>query len=376
MMSDTASLPQIAQTMPTVSAKPRLDWPDCYRGLAIVFIVAGHTGKMLTVAGINLRSFADAIYDLQIVGFAAFFAISGMNSRKYIGGDARAFWGGRVYPLFYLLLLWTLITAAIAAATQGRVIGIVEAAKAVSAALLHPMTHLWFVWSLLAYSLAARLAMNRWPRVSLAVTLLIVVAALCLDFDFYRRHPVPGIGSHIFMVRRALGYMFFFFLGYRYREQLIAIARGPIWSTAIGTGVVASILIWIANRMPSNLIGAPMRLAALFLGLVSTIYLGRVLASLPIVRPVFLWLGRFTLPVYLIHIPVLIIAIHLLAPAGDPFLRQHVPLLVAGLVVLGLVGGLVGAFLIARLRLIWLLRPPLPALRRSSVRPAGQSAPA
>lgn len=342
---------------PTIELSPkRLEWPDTVRGLTIVIIVYYHVALLLSAAGYDVQSPIDVIADLQALGMTMFFAISGMNSRRYLDAPTGTFIRKRIWPMAYLLILWTgidllLLRSQTGIAPPGRFM------MAFGMAVIQPTAYLWYLWSLLVYLLAGRFFVRRFPRLGLALGAVLAFVFLGLSPWHLRRYGFGWLADQ-WAWRSALSYFLFYLLGCLHRDRILALGHFSLVPSLVVFRGGSHLLLWLGQFARTALLAAPMRLAALFMGLVGTIYVGRLLSRLPGLNRALLWLGRLTLPVYLIHMLFVVPCVWGAGELGGRLLGSH-PQMLAGVITLVALVCTLGLTFAARpLHLLWLLRPP------------------
>lgn len=307
--------------MDRTSAPARLAWPDLAKGLCILLVVLHHVTRY---AVDHLPPELDLVGEvwfglttaLKPIRMPLFFLVSGLFAARAIARPwadhrKRLVGGGYLYVV-WLLVYWVVYsyeTTLGANRTQGPADFVGE--------LLWAATSMWFLYALVAYFVVAKLARRLPPLAVLAVATTISVT-------------LSGWGIHEANRFSVLFHLTFFLVGAYYPRLVHATARSG-WSlrTLLAAYVVGSLLLVWADPPRSveilalSLVGVP-------LGVLAAVRLADVRA---VSRPL-TWLGRRTLPVYVLHMAVLAVLVHLPRPAlTDPSTVALVALALSPLVV-------------------------------------------
>lgn len=279
-------------------------WIDVGRAIAIVLVVLFHATQALHATGWDLDGLVRLNSLLATFRMPLFFTISGLLASTAVATlSLRALFWRRIALLVYIYVLWCLIRAAVFAIVPwpfepGRLL-----AADLLTALIQPWSGLWFVYALALYLVIAWAA-RRLPAVvqlagAAAIGAVFAAGVVRIDDDY----TWQSIGT----------YLVFFVLGVLGRDRLLAFAgrlRLPA-AAAIAVVFAASLVALHLSPWPDIT-----RYAFSFLGVAFGIALAVTLARVAPVARFLGYLGRRTLPIYVVHVPVVGVAVWLV-PAGS-----------------------------------------------------------
>lgn len=273
---------------------------DMLRGLAVVLMVFGHClvwgryGEIWTPYGIMSGA-------LTAVRMPILFIISGLLAASLREKNWTVV-GRRIVNLCWVYAIWVSVIVLLGAVLEpddGMSIGIVRLA----AEFVRPQTVMWFIWSLALYSIilyVSRELPGRW----------IVAGAVGVSFAGY------AIALQPFSYENFFRYAGFFFVGALCRDRVIAFVTGSFsWRLA---GILAGLLVLVhlaASPMEAALGWKVLAVPERFVICALILQAACVLPMLSI-SSLLCWLGRKTLPIYVGHLPILLVARTMIPPLG------------------------------------------------------------
>lgn len=347
----------------------RLRWADIAKGASILLVVLHHaiTKQYDALVPLELAPVADTwntlTYALKPVRMPLFFLVSGFFAARAVHRP----WASvtrRISTSAYLYVVWLLLLAAFTTWERELPMNRTQSLEELALDLVFASTGLWFLYALVVYFALTKLTAAVPAGLVLLAATGVAVAGALLPIEEANRVSV-------------LLHLVFFVLGARFPDLVRATAgtsrAGALSLLTLGY-VVATVLLGSLG-----LPGGVEVLALSVLGLPAGVLLAVRASRAARTAAALSWIGRRTLPLYVLHIPVLGVLHHLgLSPAlgPDPLalpLAVLYPLLVTVLVATGAL--LVHAILV-RVGLGALFRlPQVPRLRSSARDGAGVEEP-
>lgn len=262
---------------------------DLLRGGAVVLVVFYHAATISDIPSpVHVLNDAVASYRLP----ALFLASGLLLSRSLAKGPAR-YWSGKFRYLIWPYLVWTVLMLSMLGWSRG----------------LDPVwwiypggSHTWFLFALfLLYVLGSliRYVPPGW-----------LVLGCLLASQLIDRGAFPGAR----LLHDVTWYGTFFFLGAVLIRHIRVLLNAPVWLFAIGASVT---LLWTGLTVSSTPPAIKTVLAAVMtsIGFATIVW---VLSRLPLVGPLALLerAGKRSIVTYLVHLPVLKVAVHLDWPGG------------------------------------------------------------
>jgi len=286
--------------------KKRLDWVDAAKGMSILLVALYHIGLYLEHAAFSAR-FIVAINTLLLpIRMPVFFVASGIFARSAINKE----WGivarDRVAFYFYLFLVWSLIRFAFFGFVTPNTRNFSEGSDLLwlVKSFLIPETGAWFLWALGLFFLVTKALRGVNPR-------YVLVAAATVSMLGY-----SGSLGVAFTHENLFKYFFFFYGACYCREALEQLQKTPVLSTFLG-GCLFALLSVIAYKSQSYWIDGP----ALFISAIASVCAVSTICFLvqeTVVSRSFAYLGSHTLPIYVVHVMVVVSCISIAIAAEWP----------------------------------------------------------
>ncbi|MFY1615843.1 acyltransferase family protein [Micromonospora sp. WMMD736] len=340
----------------------RVRWADAAKGVCIVLVVGWHVvvKDYLRIdwhVGVPVPGLWGTLGEqLLPLRMPLFFTISGLFAANAVQRPWRAVARSRIAGFLYLYALWLLIHTAVLAVTPEFPTDRATSALGLLAQLTVTPSNLWYLYALVLYFVLAK-ATRRLPRL-----LVVVPAAVLSAVAAAGLLATPGNRGGLYQN------LLFFLAGLYLRPH---IQRWAATATrrrlALTGGAYALALAGMAAAGAQRWFGVwpAVSVVAVAFGVTAAAQL----AQWPALGDRLAALGRVTLPIYVIHMPLLALLHHLLAAPVSELDAGAQGLIVLGYPILltALVGGLSlavhRALLAARAR--WLFA--FPGTRREAV---------
>jgi uncharacterized membrane protein YcfT len=277
-------------------ARTRITWVDTAKGIAIILVALAHSVQWTISAGIAPRAWDDINLLLIVFRMPLFFLASGLFAGSVLKRSWRELWRSRLSLLVWAFLLWTLVRFLFFTVVPNP--GGTDETDPIDLLLSPLMPHngLWFLYALTIFFVLAKLADGRvdW-RVQVGVATAIAVA-------WYAIRSTTSEGTGNIAWDGMSRYLMFFLIGLHLRTAILAFVERRGLLSGIGFGLlflVAAAGILVA-RGPFPLLTVGLVLVsvlAVLAGLVLARFLSGVRAADWIT-----YIGRNTLPVYVVHV--------------------------------------------------------------------------
>ena len=273
----------------------RLGWADIAKGASIILVVLHHatTKQYDLLVPTHLTSIADCwtalTHGLKPVRMPLFFLVSGFFAATAIHRP----WpmvARRIATSAYLYVLWLLLVALWTTWERDLPMNRVQDLRELGGDLVFASTGLWFLYALVVYFLLTK-ATAAWPAaLALSAATAVAVVAAFLPIEETNRISV-------------LLHLVFFVLGARLPHVVRAVASisRPGALTGLALGFVGATFLVTALGLPSVV----EMLVLSLLGLPAGVLLSVRAARADRTASALTWVGRRTLPVYVLHIPLL-----------------------------------------------------------------------
>ncbi len=287
-----------------VETNGRIIGLDMLRGLAVMLMVFGHCVSWGDYGAV-FAPYQSLGWALTGVRMPVLVLVSGTLAHGLLRADAaklraRLAHFGWTYAVWMPVVLLFTMTCLTPAAMHAPVrIG----ADTVIAEFVRPMTVMWFVWVLAIYT-TLLFATRRLPRAGVAAAAMLVsVIGYAIDLSIF---------SHANLLR----YAALFFVGALYRAEVMRLVTARFsWAVmaALVAGLIPLHMVGQAVRAAEGwqVLGMPERFVLCAIALHGVQLLYRLPVAAPIAR-----LGQRTLPVFVAHLPILLLARMVLPDLG------------------------------------------------------------
>lgn len=310
--------------VPTAREADRIVWPDAAKAVCIVLVVLFHTttkhyeGLRWGVPEEVQFAWSVLTDGLRPVRMPLFFLISGWFAARAVHRPLREVVARRVVLNYWVYVVWLLITTAVFALMPSFPVYRADDLPGLLLALVLGWTSLWYLYALPVYFLLVRAMVPLPLPVAFGVALAAAVAA---DLP-----AVPGRGD----TDGLLANLVFFLLGALTPQVVTAlVARSGLLPLAGAAAVYAVALALAVGSATDRAVGVSTVLGLLGAG-VGVLGFVQLSAWLPGLARTLARLGRRTLPVYVLHMPLLAV-LDTLVDRLDVRTTTPGPLLVAAL---------------------------------------------
>jgi hypothetical protein len=305
---------------------------DVVRALSVIAICLFHSagfGSLLTQP-VDVALFWQAIAQTMTgARLPVIFALSGylISARVSRGwrGDAGRRSATRVLMFLYIYTLWLALAGLLGMLVGGHRPGwTILSTSHFAQLLVEPVSYLWFIWALAAWSfLAPTLAWLDQRVVAVALVCLSVWAAnqdsIYPSIAYYGLFHMLGVWAHPILTRHP----------FRVGPSATAVAL-----------VVLVVLQQVFLRLSPSLWSGGLRVVRDIVGICCVIGIARLVCRLPWVPAGLAWVGRRTLSIFVLHYLLLALILRVPAVVGalNGALTPIAPLVLTAAVVLASIG--------------------------------------
>jgi uncharacterized membrane protein YcfT len=272
---------------------PRVGWPDVAKGICILLVVLWHvvTKVVVGIPGAGAVTDAWVLLNAQLLPLRIplFFLVSGMFAARAVRAADGGSWRRRAGRLALLYIVWVLIQTVVLSFTPE-----FDTARATSgwellAQLTISPTNLWYLLALAVYLVVGRL--TRGLPTAAVLSVAFVIAALA------GAGLIPDLGNLWQLVQN----LFFFLVGLRLRGAVERLAdrSGVGVALALAAGYAGALAV--VSALGIRLVPGTwplLCLVAVVFGVSLSVLLDRHAEA--VARPL-RWMGRRTLPIYVLH---------------------------------------------------------------------------
>lgn len=282
---------------PELVHRGRSAWADVAKAVAIVLVVLHHTvGKHLGFVTPTPYLGIEAVWveltnALEPVRMPLFFIVSGLFAGHALARPWRDVVRTRVVNVYYLYALWLVIHMAVFLVLDELPMNRTRDWTELATNLLVASTGLWYLYALVVYFIAARLLARVDARIVVGLAAVLALVT-------------PSLGIEATNRASLLQHFFFFVFAARYPAVLHGMSRLQPRSVLLVAGAGAAVL-----TVPA-LLGLGTGPSRFMISLFAVPLAVRGCAALAQWRPAARlgsFLGRRTLPIYVLHVPVLAI---------------------------------------------------------------------
>lgn len=320
-----------------MSSKPRVTWIDTVKGIAIILVVLYHAVDLSAPkswSGDQLDKLTSALMSVRM---PLFFAMSGYFFLRRIDRPWRWQFRNRTGPFLWLFVLWTGIWVLAFTAIPWQRVGGGGGLREFLLLFVDPSIGPWYIYALAIYFVAVKIMrpLPVWFQFVIGAAVSVPVGCGMVHVDAWAWQSI--LTQFIAFQIGVFGNRLLSGLAERSSVPLLLLVGG-LWAALTGALFVTGTSLASLGRIPLTLLGMAM-------GVIAAALLDR---HAPWLR--LSWFGRNTLPIYLLHVPVLglIYSLDLGLPA-NAVVQIGVPLLAT-------VGAVAGSLA------IWRLLRPVPGL--------------
>ncbi|MBV7294314.1 acyltransferase family protein [Corynebacterium sp. TAE3-ERU12] len=292
----------------------RVQWVDAAKGICIVLVVVGHAITVLQNHGYEPGVWATINLTLGPVRMPLFFLCSGLFAAKALSESWPKLADRRIWVMVWLYVVWVPLREIwMAAIPETQVTDSGAQAPPIADpsswlpmlgrmahAAYEPTGYLWFLYALGLYAVLSKLCQNVHPLIQIGVAAVVNIVS-----------PFSG---HSWTWAFITQMYVFYLIGMYAAPWIFAMARRRnIWLTlgslAAYIAAVAYILTHFNNFNEANI--GPVRFTMALVGLVAVINVIAMFEGTIVIEP-FNRLGSRTLPIFLMHIPMMTVIIFLL----------------------------------------------------------------
>ena len=266
----------------------RESWIDLAKGAAILLVVLFHSEVLLAAHGLTGAGWAAATTALGALRMPTFFLVSGLFAQKSLTVQSSVFRARKVWPFLWVYALWSmayiLMSGGIGLVSRDRAL-LLDAAEW-AAATLTLSSGLWYLVALPVFFFVTRLLCHVPVRAQ-------VIGAGIVSFTFSCGLVHTGQWGPDHMASNFVYFLIGCYFSGVIRSTVVRVG----WMTAASLGLawIGLFVLFYATHW-QDLGYAILPLLAVPFALASASLLARQTWAVPLI-----WLGRNTLPVYIMH---------------------------------------------------------------------------
>jgi len=278
----------------------RIEWVDIVKSFAIILVAIYHTA----IIGIPL-GLIDPVWEGICVKLAAFrmpvfFFAAGLFAESVVKRPWKKIWSTRLALLAWAFLLWTCLRYFYFLTVPMETRPHETSTMLLLLAPIWPSTGLWFLHALALFFILTKLLL----RVPLAIKLCVACALSVVFFKL-----TTGNLSYDGMAR----YYVFFLGGVYFRDVTLDLNAVPRWRAAAACTVLFAVVVQVLSSTGLLSMAGSRTVLGAF-AILTGCLVARVLDETPL-RRLFIFVGKNTLPIYVLHIIVISALLTLLGAA-------------------------------------------------------------
>jgi uncharacterized membrane protein YcfT len=330
------------RTASPTSAKPRDVWADAAKGFCVVLVVVWHVVWLhLVVIDWNVplpapqawQAFVNALLPMRM---PLFFTISGMFAANAVNRPWSAVARSRIAKFAYLYVLWLLIHQAVVAVVPVPFEERVHSVGDLVEQLTISPTTVWYLFALVVYFVIAKVV-RRVPAVPVLVAAFALSAASSAGWLSFLNNHAEAFGNRDAVFQNLV----YFLAGICFSAQVRSLGTRTSWPRVALFGLLDAVVLGAMKVFDATrVVGVwpAASIAGVLFGITAVAKLsqwaplGNALASI----------GRRTLPIYVVHIPALMVVHWLVTGSALPTASTPVRTLVTIVEPVVLTAALVG----------------------------------
>lgn len=273
-----------------MTAASRVEWVDIVKSFAIILVAIYHTAIIGIPLGLIDPVWSGISNKLEAFRMPVFFFAAGLFAESVIKRPWTKIWSTRLALLVWAFLVWTCLRYVYFLTVPMETRPHETSLTLLMLAPVWPSTGLWFLHALGLFFVITKVLL----RVPLAVKLCV---ALVLSLVFFTL--TSGNLSYDGMGR----YYLFFLAGAYFREVTLELNAVPRWRVAAVSVVLFATVVQVLSSTGLLWMTGARTVLGIF-AILTGCLVARVLEETPLKR-LFIFVGKNTLPIYVLHIIVI-----------------------------------------------------------------------
>ncbi|MCM5704971.1 acyltransferase family protein [Larsenimonas salina] len=286
----------------------RYHWMDALRGLAVFFVIFAHGIVTIDAKFEGLWPFLQFLGDsFKPFRMPILMLLSGLLVVGSIAKGGKRYFTGKAHHILYPYIVWTVVMFALSIAREillGK-----ESWDFFDTLLLNPAAHLWFIYNIMVYYAIAFLTVRYRPWLGIAFALVFYAITLL----FTENYLLQRLGFYcVFFMTGALA-------GAQLPKAVAFLEQVNKWvATALFIAGYAYCAFYIEESKELEQFGIGFMIA--FFAIIPGFSKLMMAVSKTRISPALEWVGRDSLPIYVLHFPLMYALPVLLSRVyhGDP----------------------------------------------------------